>query len=158
MTPLHVAASHGWVTISKCLIESGANIRSLDEEQMTPLHFACMEGNLEIAKLLFDAGSSFVLTVHDFYCCYYTSWNVLCVFFAAEQEGGWTTVSKMVTDQDREEETALHLAVEAGHPDVAKLCLDKGANVNAVKVGRRMHCTILVSRSFLVSLSNNTHL
>lgn len=51
-----------------------------------------------------------------------------------ELSGGWSTVSKMVTDQDREEETALHLAVEAGHPDVAKLCLDKGANVNAVKV------------------------
>ena len=56
MTPLHVAASHGWVPISKYLIEAGANLRSLDEEQMTPLHFACMEGNFEIAKLLFDAG------------------------------------------------------------------------------------------------------
>ena len=47
--------------------------------------------------------------------------------------GGWALVSKMVTDQDREEQTALHLAVEGGHKDLAKLCLDQGANVNATK-------------------------
>lgn len=53
----------------------------------------------------------------------------------------------MVTDQDREEETALHLAVEAGHADVAKLCLDKGANVNAVKVS--------MIRDILIRLNGN---
>ncbi|XP_031561478.1 transient receptor potential cation channel subfamily A member 1 homolog [Actinia tenebrosa] len=107
MTPLHAAASHGTVVVTKCLIEASANLRSLDEEQMTPLHFACVEGHLDIAKLLFEA---------------------------AELEGGWSTVSKMVTDQDREEETPLHLAVEGRNPELAKLCLDKGANVNAVKM------------------------
>lgn len=40
----------------------------------------------------------------------------------------------MVTDQDREEQTPLHLAVEDGDIKLAKLCLDKGANVNAHKV------------------------
>jgi len=68
MTALHVAASHGWVTISKLLIEAGANIRSLDEEQMTPLHFACMEGNHEIAKLLFDAGKLMNICICDYDC------------------------------------------------------------------------------------------
>ena len=43
-------------------------------------------------------------------------------------------MSKMVTDQDREEQTPLHLAVEGGDLALAKLCLDKGANVNAHKV------------------------
>jgi len=107
MTPLHVASSQGSLTVAKCLINAGANLRSLDEEQMTPLHFACMEGSLEVAKLLFETG---------------------------EDQGGWSTVSKMVTDQDREEQTPLHLAVEDGDINLAKLCLDKGANVNAHKV------------------------
>ena len=40
----------------------------------------------------------------------------------------------MVTAQDREEQTPLHLAVEDGDLNLAKLCLDKGANVNALKV------------------------
>lgn len=52
----------------------------------------------------------------------------------AEERGGWSLVSKMVIDQDREEQTALHLAVEDGDLNLAKLCLDNGANVNAHKV------------------------
>jgi len=68
--------------------------------------------------------------------------NICYAMIIGELSGGWSTVSKMVTDQDREEETALHLAVEAGHPDVAKLCLDKGANVNAVKVSMAENLTI----------------
>lgn len=60
--------------------------------------------------------------------------NQFSILFIAELQGGWSTVSKMVTDQDREEETPLHLAVEGRSPELAKLCLDKGANVNAVKV------------------------
>lgn len=56
MTPLHVAASQGSLSVAKCLIDAGADMRSLDEEQMTPLHFACMEGSLEVAKLLFETG------------------------------------------------------------------------------------------------------
>lgn len=56
MTPLHVASSQGSLSVAKCLISAGANLRSLDEEQMTPLHFACMEGSLEVAQLLFETG------------------------------------------------------------------------------------------------------
>ena len=39
----------------------------------------------------------------------------------------------MVLDQDREDQTALHLAVENGHYDVTRLLIDKGTNVNCVK-------------------------
>ena len=56
------------------------------------------------------------------------------ILYLAEEQGGWSIVSKMVTDQDREEQTPLHLAVEDGDINLAKLCLDKGANVNAHKV------------------------
>lgn len=42
-------------------------------------------------------------------------------------------LAKMIMDQDRDEQTALHLAVENGHADIVKMCVAKGANVNFVK-------------------------
>ena len=69
MTPLHVASSQGSLSVAKCLIEAGADLRSLDEEQMTPLHFACMEGSLEVARLLFETGVYRPeLSIHDVFC------------------------------------------------------------------------------------------
>lgn len=55
-------------------------------------------------------------------------------YCVAEQKGGWETLSKMVLDQDREEQTALHLAVENGHYGIVRLLIEKGTNVNCVKV------------------------
>ena len=42
-------------------------------------------------------------------------------------------LAKMIMDQDRDEQTALHLAVENGHYHIVRLCISKGANVNFVK-------------------------
>jgi transient receptor potential cation channel subfamily A protein 1 len=56
------------------------------------------------------------------------------LFTLAEHKGGWETLSKMVLDQDREEQTALHLAVENGHYEIVLLLIEKGTNVNCVKV------------------------
>ena len=42
-------------------------------------------------------------------------------------------LAKMIMDQDRDDQTALHLAVENGNVDIVRLCISKGANVNFVK-------------------------
>ena len=55
------------------------------------------------------------------------------LFTYGEECGGYTMLAKMIMDQDRDEQTALHLAVENGHIDIVKICIDKGANVNFVK-------------------------
>merc|ERR1712013_594226 len=60
----------------------------------TPLHFAAMEGHLDVLKLLFHH---------------------------AEDTGGYVLLSRMIMDQDRDEQTALHLAVENGHTDIVNL-------------------------------------
>ena len=39
----------------------------------------------------------------------------------------------MVLDQDREEQTALYLAVANGHYEIVRLLIEKGTNVNCVK-------------------------
>ena len=62
----------------------------------------------------------------------------------------------MVTDRDCDQNTCLHLAVENGHYDVVKLCLDKRSDANtpssnymhplhlAAKAGDiRYSCTVL---------------
>jgi len=107
MTALHCACSNGSLDVVEVLIGSGANFRCTDEEDLRPLHFAAMEGHLAVVKLLFDCG---------------------------EQKGGWHTLSRMILDEDRDGQTALHLAVENGHIHIVEECLENGANVNHYNV------------------------
>ncbi|XP_046578884.1 transient receptor potential cation channel subfamily A member 1 homolog isoform X2 [Haliotis rubra] len=104
ITALHMAAIHNQEGVAAMLIEAGSNLRCVDHEQSTPLHHACSEGNVAFVQMLFDAG--------------------------ARSAEGWVMVSSMLTDRDVEESTCLHLAVDNGHYDVAKLCLEKRADVN----------------------------
>lgn len=104
MTALHMASSHRHAGIVMLLIDNGASLRCKDEENTTPLHAACAEGNIQIVKKLFKA--------------------------AARSAGGWVTIQEMVTDKDIDGNTCLHLAVENGHYEVVKLCLEKRADVN----------------------------
>ncbi|XP_013386790.1 transient receptor potential cation channel subfamily A member 1 homolog, partial [Lingula anatina] len=99
MTALHLAAAHSCVEVAQILIEAGANLRCIDHESCTPLHLAAEKGNIEIVGMLFDAG---------------------------QKKDGWVTLSQMVTDQNVEQNTALHLAVNNSHYEVAKLIIEKG--------------------------------
>ena len=56
MTALHLACVSGNVTISKMLLEQGADIRAKSTELMTPLHTAVYNGNSEIAALILRTG------------------------------------------------------------------------------------------------------
>ena len=42
-------------------------------------------------------------------------------------------VAKLIFSPDRDEQSALHLAVENNHIDIVKFCISKGSNVNLVK-------------------------
>lgn len=103
MTALHMAASHNQTEIVKMLIDCGANLRCKDDEDSTPLHAAAAEGSLKVVRNLFEAGARL---------------------------DGWVTIQSMVTDKDIDGNTCLSLAVENGHYDVVKICLEKRADVN----------------------------
>jgi ankyrin repeat protein len=47
-TPLHVAASNGCLSMTKYLIEAGANIEAEDCEKKTPLELASQQGHLKV--------------------------------------------------------------------------------------------------------------
>ena len=100
MTALHLAASHDEPEVVRMLISKGANLMCADEESGIPLHYGCMEGSVEIVRMLFEA--------------------------AEQINGTWVPVHEMVSAEDSQANTPLHLAVENRALEVAKLCLEKG--------------------------------
>ena len=52
MRPLHYACKDGHLTIVEYLIDKGAQIEVVDEENYTPLHYACAKGHLDVIKYL----------------------------------------------------------------------------------------------------------
>ena len=51
------AAGYNNIDVAQVLIESGADVNSIDRGGLIPLHNAASYGHIEIAQLLLDAGS-----------------------------------------------------------------------------------------------------
>lgn len=51
-TPLHMSAANGHVTVTKVLIEHGANVTATNDAGNTPLHWASTNGHGDIVQLL----------------------------------------------------------------------------------------------------------
>ncbi|KAH3739973.1 hypothetical protein DPMN_046665 [Dreissena polymorpha] len=52
MTPLHLAAIDGDVQIMEILVEKGAKIDVMNQEQQTPLHKACTHNSVACIEYL----------------------------------------------------------------------------------------------------------
>lgn len=57
-TPLHLAAFEGRHAEVKALIQAGADVAAVDEQQRTPLHYAVAGGHVAVARSLLAAGAS----------------------------------------------------------------------------------------------------
>lgn len=55
--PLHSAVAGNFVSISKMLIENGAEINIVQQSGLTPLHSAAQNGNIELIILLLEKGA-----------------------------------------------------------------------------------------------------
>ena len=53
-TPLHTASAAGHLTLTKLLVERGANIDSTNWNNATPLLHACSNDRSEVAKFLIE--------------------------------------------------------------------------------------------------------
>jgi len=103
-TPLHIAATYGHKDVAKTLLAEGANPRALDRDKRTPLHEACLEGNDRLVSILLDEGAA---TFGEDYA------------------------RTMMKDRDEEGSTPLLLGVGSGREEVARMLLERKADVNS---------------------------
>eukprot|EP00794_Sanderia_malayensis_P000302 gene302-929_t len=100
-TPLQAACSIGSISIVKRLLKKGARIDVHDEAYNSPLHVACSGGHQEVVIEMFDQ---------------------------TERQFGFSALSNMLIEQNREGQSPLHVAVLASHFHVIKVLLESGAD------------------------------
>lgn len=104
-TPLHVAASEGHVLTLHILVQAGAELDVMDEEQNTALMLACIGGRVEAVKYLLQAGADLTLIGDDGMTCLHlatqngflecahavlSQTNLPKNYLNTQDEGGWT--------------------------------------------------------------------
>jgi ankyrin repeat protein len=123
-TPLHIAASEGFVDICKFLITKGARINRNDRWGGSPMDDAYRHGHTDVINLLREHQGKFGST------------SQIANLITASSEGNVKEVKTLLElgslnldKGDYDHRTALHLAASEGHVEVVKLLVDAGANV-----------------------------
>jgi ankyrin len=164
-TALHLAAKRGQAAAAAALLEAKADIGLASKSGKTALHYvAYYNGNLDLAKVLLDAGAAVNAkdgknkTPLDYALSKKrtelaellraksgkTTKELLAAddIFAAAEVGDVESIKKLlaggadVNAANKQDYTALHMAVRRGQKDAAALLLEKGANVNAERKGK----------------------
>jgi hypothetical protein len=125
--PLYYAAMLGFGTITRLLLDKGADVNAQGGERGNALHAASDGGHEQVVKMLLDAGADINAQGGEY-------GNAL----HAASDGGHEQVVKMLLDagadinaQGGEYGNALQAASEEGYEQVVKMLLDVGADVNA---------------------------
>lgn len=109
-TPLHQAAMHGHILLTRLLLQNGADINLRDEYGKTPLHVAAEAGYFDIVELLVRKGSN----VDDL----------------GIPEPRPRSPYATAPSAQKENLTPLLLAAQNGHLEVIRFLLENGARVN----------------------------
>lgn len=140
-SPLHTAARVGKVNCLKSLLKSGAEIDAKEHNGQTPLMWAANAGHAEVVRLLLDEGAEFQRPVQN---------GLTPMFFAVRQ--GHIECTKLFLDRGvdinsafspkrpggkklKANSSALILAIENGHFQLANELLKLGADPNDMRSG-----------------------
>lgn len=144
-TPLLIACFLGNIEIADFLLQKGCDVsgQNICFETITPLMAACRSKNIELVTLLLDKwhadpcvkfnGGCTVL--HD------TAYNPALTKLLLEHGAG-----AVVNIEDENGWTPLHSAANYGQPDVVKLLLGAGADVNRTGTKHAQPALLLASR------------
>eukprot|EP01052_Picozoa_sp_SAG31_P025703 SAG31_NODE_2271_length_6040_cov_3.379397_2_plen_556_part_00 len=165
-TPLMAAALGGSIDVIRLLLQHGADIDGLQDQEGqpdTPLFVACQHGHFEAAKILLEHGAEVnARNKHGH--------SPLCT---SSQEGNVDIVALLLSsgaqvDQTTigNEATALHIAAQYGHESIVTILLDHGAALNRQTVhgetalysasmdGRALVASIWLKRGAIVGLES----
>ncbi|KAL3282867.1 hypothetical protein HHI36_006026 [Cryptolaemus montrouzieri] len=129
--PLHICALHGHTDAAKYLLDQGAEVDVLDEEERTPFIAAAQFGQNQIIELLLNYKLN--KTFQDKYGNTALHWaclmkhNPTALLLLKDMND-----SNVIHSVNKENKTALHLAARNGLVDVTRELLKKGASVLAV--------------------------
>lgn len=124
-TPLHLAASNGYLKIVEFLVEQGgADTKIYCKHEFTPLQSASVSGHLDIVKFLAERENDLI-----------GSFNAVLV---AAQNNHLNVVEYLfkhyfenIDEADEDRWTSLHIAITNGCFEVAEWLIRNGASVNA---------------------------
>eukprot|EP00794_Sanderia_malayensis_P000499 gene499-1145_t len=159
-TPLHVAASKGFIKIVKILLQRNACIDAKNDQNLTPLHLAAKYGRARIVEILLkqdlvivndeDDTSNTPLHLAALEGHTRVVQTLLTSGAAVDARNanmwtpldcaasrGWTKCAEALLEgdspidpMDRGKTTPLHLASREGHADMVKLLLDEKADIS----------------------------
>lgn len=161
VTPLHLAAKHGYISIARQLIQKGANVDAVDDNQNTPLHLACQYANIRLVELLIQSNANVnALTKFKYSPLHYahgprTAGLLLAAgaqihsknfagrtpMHEAAMQGRYAVLEMILQNgggtnaRTSSGLTVLHIAAEKGFVKAVHLLIQHSANVNAQSKG-----------------------
>ncbi|KAF7952244.1 uncharacterized protein EAE97_001741 [Botrytis byssoidea] len=126
-TPLHIASSHGKLTIVATLLEAGAHV-DLSSYKGTALSMAIVRGNKEVSALLVEAGADINVSV-----------KYGGTILQEATRRGYKEFIELLIEKGAEinapgshrSGTALQEAVKKGDKEIIESLIERGAEINA---------------------------
>lgn len=165
-TLLHVASSEGHVLTAHILLQVGAELDALDNEQCSSLMIACSIGKVEMVRYLLGAGADITLRRDNGMTCLHLAaqnGHLECVhailsksrvpkkFINMEDDGGWTPL--VWACENKHEDVIRYLLENGSDPFIT----DADGNIAlhwAAYSGSRVSCELLLNYGCDVNTTN----
>ncbi|KAF6204958.1 hypothetical protein GE061_019125 [Apolygus lucorum] len=117
-TPCHLAAAIGQTKVIKLLLKLGADVNKIDSNGWTPLHRACESGSLDCTTQLIDEGCSVNSPAE----------RGITPLFLSVRSNNINVVKLLVNKGAKFDENALNEAARLGFANIMELLLDRFPN------------------------------